>query len=402
MPITERKPITNTEAGEFLFRKGIGKNPITGKYEQASKIYRTKSKRDLARAYSEWVTTLEKNKGEIFASHITVAKAVEEWLEDISQPWRRGTSEEYSPTTLRGYKRLAELVMSELGHIELANLRARHLDDWYLKLKQPPRSLSVQSVRRIHAVISGVLKRAVIREYVATNVARDASPGKQESKPVDRNKVPLTDEVHRLFRLIEKSKRPEFAALVRVAAYTGLRRGELCALRWSDIDFARGRLTVDESIYQLSGSVLGVKGPKGKQHRTISIGATVMDVLRQHRERMDERCTALETKLAKNAFVFSDDDGSTPWKPDSVTQAFARFREKAGLPKVVLHGLRHFHGSEMVDAGESLATVQERLGHADQIITAKFYIHGKEASDQKAANRFEELMNKRSEVDDDE
>jgi integrase len=162
-----------------------------------------------------------------------------------------------SPTTLKEYRRLADVIVRpELGKLKLAKLTARDLDQLYARLTK--RGLKPTSVRRVHALIGAALHQGEKWDLVDRNVSRRSSPPAVHAAEVS---APNPAEVQRIIDAAEAIE-PTLAALLLLAALTGARRGELCALRWSDVDWQAGTLRIARSIYDLPGGAWGEKSTK--------------------------------------------------------------------------------------------------------------------------------------------
>jgi integrase len=194
--------------------------------------------------------------------------------------------------------------------------------------------------------------------------------------------VPDPDEV---LRLIDGAD-PDLGTFLRVAAVTGARRGELAALRWSDVDLVRATLAISRSVVgKNNDDALVVKSTKTGSQRTTALDPGTVDVLTRHRDRCKERASAAGVTL-DDAFVFSPAAaGRRPWRPDGISLAFRRFRNEVGLRGVRLHDLRHAAATQMLAAGIPVRTVAGRLGHANATTTLNVYGHWLAASDQEAA-----------------
>ena len=195
--------------------------------------------------------------------------------------------------------------------------------------------------------------------------------------------------------LISEAERtdPDLAVFLRLAAVTGARRGELCALRWTDVDLLAGSVTIARAIVGQRNDDLVEKDTKTHAGRRIALDPRTVDVLARQRDRCEGRAVAAETTLPGNAFVFSPGvDGSRAWRPGGVSLAFSRLRKRAGVGNVPLHSLRHFAATRMLAAGVPVRTVAGRLGHADAATTLNVYGHWIEASDQTAAAVLGDLL----------
>ena len=186
--------------------------------------------------------------------------------------------------------------------------------------------------------------------------------------------MPTPEEVRALIDEAERGKRPEMARAILVAATTGLRRAELCALRRTrDIDFERGQLRVSASIVNLAGQPLGEIPTKNRRIRVLAIDELTAAILRAQLDDVERRAEFAKVTLVENPYVFTDAaDGSVPWKPGVLTQYFARMRKRVGLDHLDFHHLRKFMETYGQEMGYSVTQVAMRAGH-DPSIAAKHY-----------------------------
>ena len=205
--------------------------------------------------------------------------------------------------------------------------------------------------------------------------------------------VPTPDDVRRLIDAAEQSKRPEYARAILVAATTGIRRAELCAIRRRrDIDWERGLLTVTASIVVLKDVPLQEIPTKNRRGRTIALDDLTMSMLRAQVEMLERRAAMARVDLAPDAYVFSDDiEGVVPWKPDAVSQYFGRLRRRAGLPHIGFHYLRKFMETYGQEMGYSMSQVAMRAGH-DPSVAARHYSGRVEETDRDLANAVASLL----------
>jgi integrase len=216
---------------------------------------------------------------------------------------------------------------------------------------------------------------------VRTNIAEQAKPPRVSQRRV---KAPSVDVVRAVIEAAE-DRDPRLAALLMLGALTGMRRGELCALRWSDIDLERGDMEVSRSVIVVPGG-LSEKSTKTDRSRAVALDEVGVALLTQYRARVDEWASEARTEVADDAFVFSPHiDGATPFRPDNVTGFFIRVRDGLGLKDVRLHDLRHFTATQLIGAGVDVRTVAGRLGHSDPSLTLRVYSHVIEERDRAAA-----------------
>jgi len=173
--------------------------------------------------------------------------------------------------------------------------------------------------------------------------------------------------------------------MIWVAATTGMRRGELCALRWSDVETLAATITVRRSISDLPGR-MEVRPTKSRRVRRIAIDPATTMVLVRQRDTAEKRCRDVGIQLGDDSYVWSQEpDHSSPWRPDRVTHSFGRVRALAGLPTTRFHHLRHFAATMMLASGVDVRTAAGRLGHADSSVTLRTYAHVMEERDRDAA-----------------
>ncbi len=205
-------------------------------------------------------------------------------------------------------------------------------------------------------------------------MAEMAKPPRVAHKRVS---VPSLDVVHDVIEAAER-RDPRLAP-------TGMRRGELCALRWSDVDLDTGTLHVTRSVVVVP-SGLAEKTTKTDRGRSVALDPVGVAVMTQHRARSTRWVREAGVVVAPNAFVFSPSvEATTPLRPDNVTSFFIRVRNEVGAPQVRLHDLRHFIATQLIGAGVDVRTVAGRLGHSDPSVTLRVYSHALEERDRAAA-----------------
>jgi len=178
----------------------------------------------------------------------------------------------------------------------------------------------------------------------------------------------------------------DFGSFLRLAVVTGARRGEVCAVRWQNVDFQSGTISISRSIVDGSNDQLIEKDTKTHSSRQVVLDDGTLAVLASRRAAAEERAADCGVELLDGAFMFSDSpDGRQPWRPGRVTLAFGRLCQQKGATGVRLHDLRHFAASTLLGAGVPVKTVSGRLGHANAATTLNVYAHFLESSDAEAA-----------------
>jgi integrase len=312
---------------------------------------------------------------------------------DLAAQWLELASDSLSPSTLREYRRLLEkIILPQFGSAKVRAIRPSDLDSFYANLRKRGvrgRPLSAQSVHHVHALIRRLLNQALKWGWILTNPAINASPPRVDRVELE---VPDVETVTRIINFAQE-RNPDVACFLRLAAVTGARRGELCAIRWRDFD-KKGTLSIRHSIVDGRTDELIEKSTKTHASRTIVIDVLTLRLVDSQRERSEERSKQCGRKFSRNNFVFASSlDGSAPWRPHRVTLAFRRLCDDLGIADVRLHDLRHFTATQMLASGVPVKTVAGRLGHANAATTLNVYAHALESSDADAAELLGEILN---------
>ena len=229
--------------------------------------------------------------------------------------------------------------------------------------------------------------------WAQANTVRLATP---PSVPRMPRKIPTAETVAAILREAEASKNPENYLAFRLLATTGARRGEICGLRWSAVDFDRNRLTIREAVAHLATGELQHKDPKSHQLREVAIDGETAQLLKDHRRSQLDYLEQIDAAPSPDAFVLADllrdSTGLRPCPPNRLTQAWRRLSERvSGAADVRLHDLRHWFASTQLDAGEPLPAVAARIG--DNVETlARVYAHKGRRQDDDAAEAISDAL----------
>jgi integrase len=357
-------------------RAYVGLDPVTGRQKYKTRTFRG-GKRDAEAELARFVSQVAG--GGYGAVDTTLADLIDRWLELAR--------EELSPSTIRGYERIIRsYIVPTVGKIPLNKLRTDQLDRFYTQLRErggeQGHPLSPATVRQTHAIIRRALNQAQRWGWIAHNPAALATPPRLRARPIQ---PPEPDDVLRLLAEAETSD-PDLGCFLWLAATTGARRGELCALRWSDVDLDAGTLVIARSLVEGRGSELVEKDTKTHAVRQIALDKGSSSQLQRQRERCRQRAAECGTSLPDSAFVFSSEpQGPQPWVPNDVTKRFIRVRQAVNMSGVRLHDLRHFTATRLLAEGVPARTVSGRLGHSNAATTLGVYAHFVEDSDRAAA-----------------
>ncbi len=292
---------------------------------------------------------------------VTLGEFLERWLKDHARP-------NLSP---RGYERYESIVrihlIPDLGSIPLTQLRPEHLQKHYTaKLND---GLSARTVRYHHVVIHVALQTAFKWGLVSRNVAGAVDP------PRTRRTEMQTWNENDITCFLKTARSTPYYAVFYLALFTGMRRSELLALRWQDVDFIFSQVYVSRSLHHMrDGSYIFTQPKSDKSRRTIALSPSAILMLKDHREMQESQRIMLGLLLTDSDLIFSTVEGK-PLRPNTVSRAWAMLAVRCGLKVIRFHDARHSHASLMLKQGIHPKIVQERLGHASIQITLDTYSH---------------------------
>ncbi|HEV2070564.1 MAG TPA: tyrosine-type recombinase/integrase [Acidimicrobiales bacterium] len=298
------------------------------------------------------------------------------------------------PSTRSNYRLLLDAyILPSLGSVALRDVTARHLEGLYTRLRNDGRTrgqggLSESSVHKVHVAISKILGDAaesgLIRSNPATKVTRRIKP-KAGSSP--EMKVWTREELGRFLASIEGNR---LQPLLGFAVATFLRRGEICGLRWEDVDLDRGTLAVRRARVACAGHIEeGV--PKSGRARTVSLDPGTVAALRRWRSIQLQERLAWGDAWTDSGYLFTREDGH-PLNPQTLAGEYRRLVRQSGVPVIRFHDLRHTGATLALADGVPVKVVSERLGHASIQITYDVYAHVIPGMQQEAAVRIGGLV----------
>lgn len=309
-------------------------------------------------------------------------------LTDFLDRWERDWAGlNVSPKTFERYSELLRRhVKPHIGQVRVQKLRPVVLADLYAKLIRET-GLAARTVGHVHRVTRRALGHAVQWGVIRSNPADNVSP-----PPVEPTEVQIlrSNDVQTILeRLRDRRGRLLYTVALTVLS-TGLRRGELCALRWSDLNLDTGKLSVERSLEQTRQHGLRFKSPKTRHgRRTISLPAAAVSELRAHRKaQLEMRLRLGQGKVPDDALAFANWDGQIR-NPDALSKEWAGGMKQIGMPHITLHALRHTHASQLIAEGLDILTISRRLGHGSPTITLGVYGHLFANTDERAAQIME-------------
>lgn len=277
-------------------------------------------------------------------------------------------------------------ILPALGDLPLQKLTARDVQQFISKLQE---HLSAGRVRTIHALLHQALEHAVNEDLLNANVCDRVTLPRLETK----ERPVLTQQQAQQF--VQAARKSDLEALFVVALTTGLRHGELRALRWQQIDFEQGKIHVRRTAGDIDGYGTVESEPKSqKGRRTIIVHAFVLEILKRH------RLNQLECRLKAGSawrdldLVFPSKTGNYFCK-NTLYRNFAKILNKAGLPPMRVHDLRHSAATILLAMGVNIKVVQEILGHSNVSLTLKVYSHVLPGMQAEAMQKWENVLNEK-------
>ena len=362
--------IRKRKDGRWEGRYTAGHDPATGKtiYKNVLGKTQTEVKEKLKRAIED-SAKLDMSK----VGQYTVGQWMDVWFENYAKIKVRPSSHQ----TYRGY--IENHIKPNIGSIPLNKLTSLELQKLYKKLlgngrveriesKKQPKGLSAKTVRNINQIICSALNLAIEQRLILTNPADACALPKLEHREMK------TLPVEQLTSFLREAKESGVFEMYYIELATGLRRGELLGLKWSDIDLEHGSLRVQRQIARIDGEIVEAPLKTKNAYRTLLLSADAIDVLKTQKK-----------KCGTSPYVFPSPTGG-PISPDSVLHMLHRVLKRAGLPKVRFHDLRHTFATLALQNGVDIKTVSGMLGHFSAGFTLDTYAHVTTSAQKEAAN----------------
>jgi integrase len=376
-----RGHIRELPSGSFQAIVFAGTDPLTRKRRYLRETAKTHSA--AAEALTRLQSQVDQNRHA--KSDITVAQAIAQWLDTAR----------HEDTTRARYEDLIRIYIAPmLGDVMAGKLDAEILERFYTRLQRcralcdgrsrsghECRPLSASTVRKIHYIVSAALEQAVRWRHLGVNPASLAiapTPARPDPDP------PTAEEAAAIISAAWRD--PEWGLLLWLVMMTGMRRGELSALRWRHVDLRTGMILIQCANAQVK-AVVREKATKTQQQRRVAIDELTSTLLTEHRDRWKQRCADLGVRFHDDLFVFSPAlDASKPYAPHSLSQRYRLLADRLGLRSTRLHALRHYSATELIAAGVDVRTVAGRLGHGSGgATTLKVYAAWVSEADRRAA-----------------
>ena len=376
-----RGTIKQRSKGSWTIIQDVGRDPATGKRQQKWETVRG-TKREAEKRLAELQHQL--NTGEyVKTNNGALGDFLDRWLWDYVWP-------NLSPETAQVYDIICRKhLIPALGKLELPKVTPEVLQAYYSKaLKEGRRDgkggLSPRTVRHHHTTLHTALAHAVKWRLLARNPADAVDAPKYQKK-----EMRVFDQSG-MGTFLEFIKESEYYPLFYTSLYTGVRRSELLALRWCDVDLDMGTISINRSLHQLADNSFIFQAPKtAESRRLIALPPSAAIVLRKHKEIQTAQGLMLGVPIREESLVFAHHDGS-PLLPHTITNVWKRLVKQSGFQGIRLHDARHTHATLMLSQGVHPKVVQERLGHANISMTLDTYSHVLPGIQEAAALRFDQ------------
>ena len=312
-----------------------------------------------------------------------VASQNQSFVDYLLNDWireKRETERLEESTIQTHFSRIRCYFKSFFGNIDLQKVDSKLIANFYAQLNK---TISAETIRKIHAIINNAFKKALRDNFVNVNPADGITLPKvhqKEKKSLNDSEVKQLLETAKEYVNDSKNQNKNMFVLINLALASGFRRGELLALKWDDVDFLKNKIRIDEAVEELKEEVK-LKAPKTEaSYRTISIPQKMMDMLEEHKK-----------SYATGEFVFPNSkDKDSFLAPSNMCRSYRKIVKMSGL-KTSFHELRHTHITNLIINGVDLKTVQKRAGHT-RIETTMSYVHPPEEKDIEAASVFDKFL----------
>lgn len=332
-------------------------DPVTGNRRQRSESFA--KKKDAETALAKWVSEIDRGTA-VDTTKMTVAEFLRHWLDASAKHRVRATTfEDYEAT-------IDKHIIPEIGSIPVQRLTSSQVQAFYAKKLEA--KAGTRTVQLCHLRLSQALAQGVKWGTISRNVCDAVDPPR--STP-EKGKTWTPEEAKRFLKVAEKDG---YSPLWLLALTTGARQGELLGLRWQDLDVAAGTIRIRQAVavYQAKPTI---QAPKSKAaNRTIGLPTEVLAELQAHRDRQAFERKAADELWENRDLIFATHTGGLI-HPSNVLRNFYKLMERAKVPRIRFHDLRHTHATWLLGNGQPVTTVSERLGHARSSITWDTYAH---------------------------
>lgn len=314
----------------------------------------------------------------------TYVKPTKKTYSEFLTEWLQSKSLKLRSITLKTYTgHVVNHIAAKLGHFELNKITTTQIEKFYISLSLESK-LSNHTISDIHKIVKNSFHSAVKRKYVTYSPVIEAETPKFKKKEM----MVWTLKESALFLSHVKEHRLYPAFLLGLT--TGMRQSEILGLRWKDVDFVNEHLNVRQTLSH-DGKVLTVQTKTESSKRTISLYQEVLTTLEEHRRLIDNEKAAINSHYQENDLVICTGTG-TPLGPRNLLRTFYSYIEKANVPKIRFHDLRHTFATLLLTQGTNPKVVMEILGHAEIKTTLDIYSHVFQSVHKDTAQKYGDML----------
>ena len=393
--------LMQTKDGRRFFQicvsRGYGKAPYKKRWYWPDGWSKRSAERELAKVAAEFERACAageilnrkqaKEKAAQEAAEAAKLKTVRQYADGVYMPAKETTLAENTRSLYRMF--LDKHIYPVIGNMLLVDVTPAIIQKLILDFQQSGKAHS--SALTLYVVLNGIFEMAFLDDSIPLSpmlkVKRPA-PRKDEATKEESSKALTVQELRAVLACVAQEPL-KWQAYINLAADTGARRGELCGLQWTDIDWASGMVTIRRNLQYSPEKGVYETSPKNGKPRAVDIGKDTLGLL--HRLR-DEQASSCISK-----WVFTQDGLYDPMFPQSPTRYFRKFGDKYGIVDFHPHKLRHTSASIAIISGADVVSVSERLGHSDTAVTLRMYAHANAESIRRAGQTVRDALKAGSE-----
>ena len=377
--------------------RGYGKAPYKTRFywpltTDGHPVAKSTAERELRKAVAEFerqcsagevlTRAEEKEKAALEAAEAAKLKTVRQYADGVYMPTKEATFSENARASYRMF--LDKHIFPVLGDTLLTEVTPAMISKLLIDFQR--KGYAHASAVKLYNILNGLFDMAFMDDSIPVNpllkVKRPA-PRKDESPKEESEKALTVKELSVVLSCVAQEPL-KWQAYINLAADSGARRGELCGLQWTDIDWKSGTITIRRNLQYTAAKGVYETSPKNGKARSVDIGLETLALLRRLREEQAASCIS--------QWVFTQDGIADPMFPQSPTKYFKIFGERYGVKDFHPHKLRHSSASIALTSGADVVSVSERLGHSDTAVTLRMYAHANEESIRRAGQTVRDAL----------
>ena len=393
--------LMETKDGKRFFKisvsRGYGKTPYTTRWYWPDGWSKRTAERELAKVAAEF--ELKCGNGEVLnraeikqkdaekQAEAAKLKTVRQYANGVFMPTKETTFSENARSSYRMF--LDKHIFPVIGDTLLVDISPAMISKLLVDFQKA--GYAHATAVKLYNILNGIFEMAFLDDSIPINpmlkVKRPA-PRKDEAPKEEADKALTVKELSRVLSCVEQEPL-KWQAYINLAADSGARRGELCGLQWSDIEWSKGTVSIRRNLQYTPAAGVYETSPKNGKTRTVDVGEETLALLLKHRREQSAE------HLSK--WVFTQDGTADPMHPQSPTRYFKKFGAKYGIEDFHPHKLRHSSASIAITNGADIVSVSERLGHSDTAVTLRMYAHANVESIRRAGQTVRDALKAQNE-----